>query len=481
VIADRYQPIEQIGTGGMATVWKARDTLLGRFVAVKRLLPHLAGDPEAAERFKREAHAAAQLSHPGIVTVFDTGEDADGPFIVQELVDGTTLAAHLAHTGPLGPQPVTDIVSQVAAALDHAHSVGVIHRDIKPANLIMEPDGRVRIADFGIAHTVDDPATITASGELVGTITYLAPEILAGQPATPASDIYSLGAVTYELLSGQPPYQAPTPAALLEAVRIGDFPDLRGVVPDQMALAVAGAMARDPVSRPQSAGAFAATLMGSATMVMATTVIAATPASPLVPRGSEEPTVVTERKHAATPAPVPSGRRRASRLPLLLLVLAVAVVAAAAMTDDPGDGGGTLPAPTTTVAQVTTTLPPPPTTTTTTIPTTTTVPTTTTIVVTPEVVAGEIGALLAGMSPPDFRRRDVRQVEDRLERVMEEWEGDNRDELRRELERAFEEVADLEESTEREELTARLIQLSELMGFRVDQIGQGDGEDDDDG
>ena len=112
VIADRYQPIEQIGTGGMATVWKARDTLLGRFVAVKRLLPHLAGDPEAAERFKREAHSAAQLSHPGIVTVFDTGEDADGPFIVQELVDGTTLAAHLAHTGPLGPQPVTEIVSR---------------------------------------------------------------------------------------------------------------------------------------------------------------------------------------------------------------------------------------------------------------------------------------------------------------------------------------------------------------------------------
>ena len=247
MIADRYQPIEQIGTGGMATVWKARDTLLGRFVAVKRLLPHLAGDPDAAERFKREAHAAARLSHPGIVTVFDTGEDADGPFIVQELVDGTTLAAHLAHTGPLGPQPVTDIVSQVAAALDHAHSVGVIHRDIKPANLIIESDGRVRIADFGIAHTVDDPATITSSGELVGTITYLAPEILAGQPATPASDIYSLGAVTYELLSGQPPYQAPTAAALLEAVRIGDVPDLRGFAPDQMAHAVAGAMARDPV------------------------------------------------------------------------------------------------------------------------------------------------------------------------------------------------------------------------------------------
>ena len=481
MIADRYQPIEQIGTGGMATVWKARDTLLGRFVAVKRLLPHLAGNPEAAERFKREAHAAAQLSHPGIVTVFDTGEDADGPFIVQELVDGTTLASHLADTGPLSPQSVTDIVSQVAAALDHAHSLGVIHRDIKPANLIMESDGRVRIADFGIAHTVDDPATITSSGELVGTITYLAPEILAGQPATPASDIYSLGAVTYELLSGQPPYQAPTPAALLEAVRMGDVPDLSGVTPDQMALAVAGAMARDRAERPESAGAFAATLMGSATMVMAATAVAPTLVSPPVPRGSEEPTVVTERKPSPTPAPVPSGRRRASRLPLLLLLLAVVAVAAAALTDDPGEGGGNLAASTTTVAQVTTTLPPPPTTTTTIPTTTTTVPATTTTVVTAESVAGEIGALLVAMSPPEFRRRDVRQVEDQLERVMEEWNGDNRDELRRELERAFEEVADLEESAERDELTARLIQLSELMGFRVDQIGQGDSEDDDDG
>jgi len=475
VIADRYEPIEQIGTGGMATVWKARDTLLGRFVAIKRLLPHLAGDHEAAERFQREAQAAARLSHPGIVTVFDTGEDADGPFIVQELVDGTTLAAHLAQAGALGPQPVIDIVSQVAAALDHAHGLGVIHRDIKPANLIIEPDGRVRLADFGIARTVDDPATITSSGELVGTITYLAPEILAGQPATPASDIYSLGAVTFELLAGRPPYQAPTAAALLEAVRSGDIPDLHGVAPDQMAVAVSDAMARDPISRPETAGAFAATLTGSATMVMP-----ATPMAPSLERGSEEPTVVTERKSSPAPQAVPAGAGRVARWPLLLLLLAVAAVAAAAMTNNPGDDGGELASVTTTIAPVTTTVPPPPTTTTTIPTTTTTVPTTTTTVVTAESVAGEIGALLGVLSPPEFRPRDIRQVEDRLERVMEEWEGDNRDELTRELERAFEEVADLEESPERDELTARLIQLSELMGYQVDQIGQGDGGDDDD-
>ena len=476
MIADRYEPIEQIGTGGMATVWKARDTLLGRFVAIKRLLPHLAGDPEAAERFKREAQAAARLSHPGIVTVFDTGEDEDGPFIVQELVEGTTLAAHLGQAGALGPQSVIDIVSQVAAALDHAHGLGVIHRDIKPANLIIEPDGRVRLADFGIARTVDDPATITSSGELVGTITYLAPEILAGQPATAASDIYSLGAVTFELLSGRPPYQAPTPAALLEAVRSSEVPDLHGVAPDQMVSAVSNAMAKDAGSRPESAGAFAATLTGSATMVMATT-----PLGPPVNPGSEEPTVVTARKAPPIPQTVPAGAGRAARWPLLLLLLAVVAVAAAAMANDPDDGGGELAAATTTIAQINTTVPPPPTTTTTIATTTTTVPATTTTVITAESVAEEIGVLLGSLGPPEFRQRDIRQVEDRLEHVMRAWDGDNRDELTRELERAFEEVADLEESPERDELTARLTQLSELMGYRVDQIGQGDGEDDDDG
>jgi eukaryotic-like serine/threonine-protein kinase len=476
VIADRYEPIEQMGTGGMATVWKAQDTLLGRFVAIKRLLPHLAGDREAAERFEREAQAAARLSHPGIVTVFDTGEDADGPFIVQELVDGTTLAAHLAQSGALAPQPVIDIVSQVAAALDHAHGLGVIHRDIKPANLIIEPDGRVRLADFGIARTVDDPATITSSGELVGTITYLAPEILAGQPATPASDIYSLGAVTFELLSGRPPYEAPTPAALLEAVRSGDLPDLHGIAPDKMSIAVSDAMAKDPVSRPETAGTFAATLTGSATMVMP-----ATPMALPLSRGSEEPTVLTERTSSPTPQAVPAGSHPAARWPLLLLLLAVVAVAAAALTNDPDDGGGELAAVTTAMGEVTTTVAPPPSTTTTIPTTTTTVPTTTTTVVTPEAVAGEIGVLLATLSPPEFRPRDVGQVEDRLEQVMNAWEEDKRDDLTRELERAFEEVADLEESPERDELTARLIQLSEMMGYRVDQIGQGGGEDDDDG
>jgi hypothetical protein len=474
VIADRYQPIEQIGTGGMATVWRARDTLLGRFVAIKRLIPHLADDPKAADRFKREAQSSARLSHPGIVTVFDSGEDAEGPFIVQELVEGTTLAGYLSKTGPLGPERVIDIVSQVASALDHAHGLGVIHRDVKPANLILEPGGRVRLADFGIARTVDDAATITASGELVGTITYLAPEILAGDPATVASDVYSLGAVTYELLSGRPPYRADTPAAMIEAVRRAEVPDLHGIAPDEMAAAVSAAMSKDPAARPETAGTLAGALIGSATLVMATT-----PVVPTVHLGSEEPTVVTDRPPPQV-RPAQALRKRGPRWPVVVLLLAGVAAAVAAMSNDPtGEGEDQEAAATTTAVPATTASL---TTPTTTIPqTTTTIPptTTTTTMVTPEVVAGEIGALLAAMSPPEFRRRDVSKVEDRLEQVMKVWEGDNRDELTRELEKAFEEVADIEESPERDELTGLLIELSELMGFRVDEIGSGDGDDDD--
>src|SRR5262245_23050138 len=137
----------------MATVWRATDTLLGRTVAVKRLLPHLAKDPDAAARFKREAHAAASLSHPGIVTVYDTGEDEVGPFIVLELIEGPTLAG----SGPLTPTRVVDVITQASKALDHAHAVGIVHRDVKPANLIVDSEGRVRLTDFGIARTIDDP------------------------------------------------------------------------------------------------------------------------------------------------------------------------------------------------------------------------------------------------------------------------------------------------------------------------------------
>lgn len=482
MIADRYELTEQIGTGGMATVWKATDTLLGRSVAIKRLLPHLANDPASAQRFKREAQAAASLNHPGIVTVFDTGEDEDGPFIVLELIEGETLAARLAGAGPFDPASVVDMVSQVGSALDHAHALGVVHRDIKPANLILDPDGRVRLADFGIARTIDDPTTVTVTGDLIGTISYLAPEIVEGHPATPASDIYSLGAVAYELLAGSPPFAGETPAALLEAVRSSEPPGLGGVAPDQMADAVAQAMAKDPAQRPTSAGSFAAALMGTATLVLGRpTSLGAEMYPSRGLAGSEESTVVTS---LPTPQPEEIATGHRNRWPLVAILVAVLALAAAAMSNDrdpadPNAARGALPvAGTTTTVPPTTTVP----TTTTTVPTTTTTlpSTTTTLVDTPENVASEIEALLAALQPPQFRPRDVQRVDDRLGSVMEEWENGDREALSQELEGAFGAVADLDDSPEREELTELFIHLAELMGFEVEQGGQG-GEDGDEG
>jgi serine/threonine-protein kinase len=479
VIGDRYRPIEQIGAGGMATVWKAEDTLLGRFVAIKRLLPHLAGDPASAERFAREARAAAMLQHPGIVTVFDTGEDADGPYIVLELVTGETMGEQLARSGPMSSPDVAGVVTQVAAALDHAHSAGVIHRDIKPGNLIAEPDGRVRLADFGIARTLDDQSTITEAGQLVGTISYLAPEILTGDPATPASDIYSLGAVTFELLTGRPPFAAETPAALLEAVRVGGIPDLDGLAPERMSSAVHHAMARDPKARPQTAGDFAASLVGSSTMVMAA---APVPGSSLA--GSEEPTVVRPTPPRSAPPTPPRRKRSTSALwPILLLLITVIALAAVAWSNYPGGEqttGTTTPATQSTVATTpapTTTLPP----TTTLAPTTTVAPTTTTTIATVQSVAGEIGVLLASLDEADSRGPELRRLEERVEKALEEWQSDDRDKLRRELEGAFEEAAKLDDSPQRTLLVERLTEMAELMGFRVDSIGGGGGNGDGDG
>jgi serine/threonine-protein kinase len=491
VIADRYRPIEQIGVGGMATVWKAEDTVLGRHVAIKRLLPHLADDLAASERFAREARAAAKLSHPGIVTVFDTGEDADGPYIVLELITGETVSAQLARSGPMGPQEAGHMISQVAAALDHAHAAGVIHRDIKPANLIIEPDGRVRLADFGIARTLDDRGTITVSGELVGTISYLAPEILRGEPATPSSDIYGLGAVTYELISGRPPFSADSPAALLEAVRSSDVPSLDGLAPDPISTAVGRAMARAPEDRPDTAGAFAAELVGSATLVMAAAPVPGTaPAA-----GSEDPTVVLPAPPPPPKAPTRSNApTRTSRptspvWPLLLLLVTFLGLAAAAISNgrDGEPGAATTvatsvpPAPTT-VAPGTTVVPSTSIAPTTTVaPSSTLAPTTTTPVPTPESVAGEIGLLLASLVPPDFKHKDVRRLEDRVEKALEEWQAGDREQLREELERAFEDAGKLEASPERSLLLERLAELSELMGFRVEGLGNGEGNEGGDG
>jgi serine/threonine-protein kinase len=215
LIAGRYRLQDAIGRGAMGEVWRAFDETLGRPVAVKLLLPQ-DSDPTAASRFRLEAQTAGRLAHPHVVGVRDFGEHEDRLFLVMELVEGDSLASVLAHGGPLPAERVARIAGEAAAGLAAAHRQGIVHRDIKPANLLLDADGTLKIGDFGIARFLDDPgAALTAAGQIIGTSLYLAPERALGQPAGPASDVYALGCVLYQLLTGRPPFHADSALAVL--------------------------------------------------------------------------------------------------------------------------------------------------------------------------------------------------------------------------------------------------------------------------
>ena len=256
LLAGRYRLDDQIAVGGTGQVWRAADTVLGRAVAVKLLRPEYAGHDETLARFRAEALHAAQLAHPGIVQVYDYGlaGPEGAPFLVMELVDGASLA-DVAARGPLGASRVLDTIAQVAAALAAAHAAGLVHRDIKPANLLLAPDGTVKITDFGIAHAAGS-APLTQTGTLPGTPGYLAPERAMGGPASPASDLYSLGVVAWECLAGAPPFTG-TPLEIASAHAHRDLPPLPAGVPARVAGLVAELTAKDQAARPASAAAVA--------------------------------------------------------------------------------------------------------------------------------------------------------------------------------------------------------------------------------
>lgn len=215
LIAGRYRLRDTIGRGAMGEVWRAFDETLGRPVAVKLLLPH-DSDPTASSRFRLEAQTAGRLSHPNVVGVLDFGEFEGRLFLVMELVDGGSLDDVLSASGPLSAERVARIAAQAAVGLALAHRQGIVHRDIKPANLLLTADDTLKIGDFGIARFFDDPnSALTATGQIVGTSLYLAPERALGRTAAPASDVYSLGCVLYQLLTGRPPFQADSPLAVL--------------------------------------------------------------------------------------------------------------------------------------------------------------------------------------------------------------------------------------------------------------------------
>ena len=238
----------------MATIFRATDSKLGREVAVKVLRPEFGSDAQFVERFRHEAQAAASLSHPNIVQVYDFGTDPAGPYIVMEQVTGGDLSVALGEHGALPPTAVARIGQQVADALAAAHARGLIHRDIKPSNILLSPDGRVQVADFGIAH-VAARSPVTSTGITLGSVLYFSPEQARGDTASPASDIYSLGLVMYELLTGQRPFSGDSPAAVAVARLSGSVPSptlVRADTPPALDAIVRWCLAIDPAARPSA-------------------------------------------------------------------------------------------------------------------------------------------------------------------------------------------------------------------------------------
>ena len=286
VLSERYALGDLVASGGMASVYRARDEVLARTVAVKLLHPRLVADENFVERFRREALAAARLTHPNIVSIYDTGTeerpDGEHHFIVMEYCGGGTLEGLMVSEGPLDPARICTIGSAICDALAYAHKNGVIHRDVKPPNVLLADDGTVKVSDFGIAKAAFTGRDLTTSGSLLGTVTYISPEQARGEDPDERSDIYSLGVVLYELAVGRPPFSADTPVstamkhlqeppAPLRSIRAGFPKDLEAVI--------MGALSKEPAARPATAEELKASLRTRASS-SSTSVIRTAPAAP---------------------------------------------------------------------------------------------------------------------------------------------------------------------------------------------------------
>jgi eukaryotic-like serine/threonine-protein kinase len=326
LIADRYELEELVGTGGMSSVFRARDNQLERQVAIKILHEHYADDPEYLERFRREARAVAKLSHPNIVTVIDRGDDGGRQYIVFEHVEGENLKELVLRSGRLPVQRALELALAVADGLAFAHDHGLVHRDVKPQNVLLSSEGEVKVTDFGIARSLHMDHGVTQTGTVLGTGEYLAPEQASGRQVSPATDVYSLGVVLWELLAGDVPFVGENFVAVALRHVNEPAPSLRERRPDvspRLEAAVDRALAKDPARRFPSMAAFAQELRACLAE-----------ADGVLPPAQDDiaMTVVTPPAHRPPPArPRRASRSRRRPWAYVLLALVLAGVALAAV------------------------------------------------------------------------------------------------------------------------------------------------------
>jgi hypothetical protein len=389
----RYELQSRIAIGGMGEVWQATDLVIGRQVAIKILKDEYLGDPGFLERFRAEARHAALVNHEGIANVFDYGEEEGSAYLVMELVPGEALSTILEREHVLSTDKVLDIVAQTAAALQAAHAAGLVHRDIKPGNLLITPDGRVKITDFGIAR-IADQVPLTATGQVMGTVQYLSPEQASGHPASPTTDIYSLGIVAYEALAGRRPFTGESQVAIAMAQINETPPDLPVTVSEPVRNLVYASIAKNPADRPQSAahlaraatalrrgdvqaaGAAVPAVLGAAGITAATMLMpnqganGATAATTVLPSAVAGGGMAGGVVDSETVEEEPVGRKRSPwTWPLIVLIAILAIVLIgtliALMMNRDNAGGNTPTAtterPTASASQTTTPPPPPPT------------------------------------------------------------------------------------------------------------------------
>ena len=323
----RYEVIERVGLGGMAEVYRARDDLLGREVAVKVLNDKLSGDKSFVERFRREAQAAANLSHPNIVSLYDYGSDEGANFIVMELIDGRGLEQIIAEEGPLLPERAAEMASDVARALERAHATGLVHRDIKPSNIMITSYGQTKVTDFGIARAIGDgDQTMTQTGMVIGTASYLSPEQAQGNPVDARSDVYALGCVLYEMLTGAPPFKGDTPLSIAyKHVREdAEKPStLNPDVPPALDAIVMKALAKNPDNRYQTAREMRDDLQRflAGEQIHATPLLAGT--TTVAPAAAGGTQVIRREEEEWIDEPDPEGRKAGLYVVVALLILGV--------------------------------------------------------------------------------------------------------------------------------------------------------------